>query len=156
MNPADPTTTLPGIQSAARSLKLELRVFEASAPKDFDGVFAEMVKARSDAVIVQADTLFVANPETIARLALKHRLASASAYSGFAEAGGLISYGPDRLEGYRRAAVFVDKLLKGAKPRDLPIQQPTKFERVINARTATALDLKIGQALLLRTDRVIE
>ena len=156
VNPADPPTTVRGMQSAARYLNLELRVFEAGNAKEFDRVFAEMAKARFDAVVVQSDTLFVVNAETINGLALKHRIASVSSYSEFAEAGGLISYGPDRLEGYRRAAVFVDKLLKGAKPGDLPIQQPAKFERVINARTAASLDLKIGQALLLRADRVIE
>jgi len=81
---------------------------------------------------------------------------SGASYSEFAEAGGLISYGPDRLEGYRRAALFVDKLLQGAKPGDLPIHQPTLFEWVINARTAGTLDLKIGRAVLFRADRVIE
>ena len=156
VNPAFPLTTLSEMQSSASSLKLELQIFEANTPKQFDAAFAEIVKARCDAVVVQADTLFAVNDLTIAQLALKHRLASASSYGEFAEAGGLISYGADRLEGYRRAAVFVDGLLKGMKPGDLPIYQPTRFEWVINAKTAGALNLKIGQALLLRADRVIE
>ena len=155
VNPADPLTILPAIQSAASSLRLELRIFEAAAPKQFDAAFAEIMKAHCDAVVVQADTLFAVNAAAVARLALKHRLASASSYVEFAEAGGLISYGPDRVEGYRLAALFVDKLLKGAKPGELPIRQPTRFERVINAKTAGALDLNIGQALRLRADRVI-
>lgn len=156
VNPADPPTTLPGMQSAGRSLKLELRLFEVGTPKQFDSVFMEIVKARSDAVVVQGDTLFAVNVETVARLALKHRLASASSLNEFADAGGLITYGPDRLEGYRRAAVFVDKLLKGAKPGDLPIEQPTKVARVINVKTAQALGLIIPQSLLLRADRLVE
>ena len=156
VNPADPPTTLPVMQSAGRSLKLELRLFEVGAPNQFDSVFVEIVKARSDAVVVQGDTLFAVNVQAIARLALKHRLASASSLNEFADAGGLITYGPDRLDGYRRAAAFVDKLLKGAKPGDLPIERPTKFERVINVKTANALGLTIPQSLLLRADRLIE
>jgi len=156
VNPADRPTTLPGMQSAARSLNLELRLFEVSAPGQFDGAFGEVAKARCDAVVVQGDTLFEVNLPAVARLALKHRLASASSISEFAEAGGLITYGPDRLQGYRRAAVFVDRLLKGAQPAELPIERPTKFERVINLRTAAALGLSIGQPLLLRADRLIE
>ena len=109
------------------------------------------MKARADAVVVQVDTLFAVNVQSIAQLALKHHLPSASSLTDFAVAGGLISYGPDdRLEGYRRAAVFVDKLLKGAKPGDLPIEQPTKFELVINMTTAKSLGIAVPQALQLR------
>jgi len=150
VNPADPPASLPAMQATARSLKFALPVFEAQTPKQFDSAFAEMVKARCDGVVVSGDTLFGVNVQTVARLALKHRLPSASSLSEFAEAGGLITYGSDRLEGYRRAAVFVDKLLKGAKPADLPIEQPSKFELVINTTTAKSLGLTIPQALQLR------
>jgi putative ABC transport system substrate-binding protein len=150
INPADRPTYLPAIQATARSFNLTLPVFEAQAPKQFDSAFAEMVKARCDAVVVQGDTLFGVNVQTVARLALKHRLPSASAINEFAEAGGLITFGPDRLEGYRRAAAFVDKLLKGAKPGDLPIEQPSKIELVINTTTAKSLGITIPQTLQLR------
>ena len=150
VNPADPPSSLPAMQTAARSLKFALSVFEARAPTQFDSAFAEIVRARCDAVIVNGDTLFGVNVRTIAQLALKHRLPSASDLGEFAEAGGLITYGPDRLEGYRRAAVFVDKLLKGAKPGDLPIEQASKFELVINTTTAKSLGVTIPQALQLR------
>jgi putative ABC transport system substrate-binding protein len=155
-NPADPPTTFPGMQSAAKALKLELRSFEAGTSKQFDGAFTEMVKAQSHAVVVQGDTLFAVNVESIARLALKHRLPSASSLNDFAEVGGLMTYGPDRLEGFRRAAFFADRLLKGAKPGDLPIERPTKFELVVNMKTAKALGVAIPQSLLLRADTVVE
>jgi len=141
VNPADPPRTFPGMQSAAKALKFELRLVEARGPELFETAFLGMVKAHNDAVLVQGDTLFAVNVQTIAGLALKYRLASASSLNDFADAGGLITYGPDRLEGFRRAAVFVDKLLKGARPHDLPIERPTKLERVINLKTAKALGL---------------
>jgi len=150
INPADRPTYLPAMQATAKSFKLTLPVFEARAPKQFDSAFAEMVKARCDALVVSGDTLFSVNVQTVAQLALKHRLPSASALSEFAEVGGLITYSPDRLEGYRRAAVFVDKILKGVRVADLPIEQPSKFELVINTTTAKSLGLTIPQALQLR------
>jgi putative ABC transport system substrate-binding protein len=150
VNPADRPTYLPAMQTTAKSFRLTLPVFEAGAPKQFDSAFAEMVKARCDAVLVSGDTLFAVNVQTVAELALKHGLPSASVLDDFAEVGGLITFGPDRLEGYRRAAVFVDKMLKGAKPGDLPIQQPSKFELIINTTTAKTLGVTIPQALQLR------
>ena len=155
-NPADPPTTYSAMESAVKGLQVELRRYEADAPNHFDAAFGQIVKAQSHAVVVQGDTLFGVNVRTIAQLALKHRLPSASSINEFAEAGGLIAYGPNRLEGFRRAAVFVDKLLKGAKPGDLPIERPTRFERVINMKTAKALGVSIPQSLLLRADTVIE
>ena len=150
VNPADPSVSLPAMQTTARSLRLALPVFEARTPNQFDGIFAEMAKARCDAVVVQGDTLFAVNVQTVAQFALTHRLPSASSLDDFAEVGGLITYGPDRLEGYRRGAVFVDKLLKGAKPGDLPIQQSSKFDLIINTITAKSLGLSIPQSLQLR------
>jgi putative tryptophan/tyrosine transport system substrate-binding protein len=149
-NPVDPTTNTPAMQSTATSLKFRLSVFEARAPGELVNVFAEISRARCDALLVQGDTMFGANARTVADLALRHRLASASAINEYAEAGGLISYGPDRLEGYRRGAGFVDKLLKGAKPGDLPIQQATEFEFFINMATAKSLGLTIPQTLQAR------
>jgi putative tryptophan/tyrosine transport system substrate-binding protein len=149
-NPADPTTNMPAMQSTAASLKFRLSVLEARAPGELVKVFAEIERARCDAVLVQGDTMFAANARAVADLALRHRLVSASAINEYADAGGLISYGPDRLEGYRRAAGFVDKLLKGAKPGDLPIQQATQFEFFINMATAKSLGLTIPQTLQTR------
>ena len=149
-NPADPTTNTPAMQSTAASLKSRLSVFEARAPGELVSVFAEIKRARCDAVLVQGDTMFAVNARAVAELALKHRLVSASAINEYADAGGVISYGPDRLEGYRHAAGFVDKLLKGAKPGDLPIQQATAFELSINMATAKLLGLTIPQALQTR------
>jgi putative ABC transport system substrate-binding protein len=149
-NPVNPTTNMSAMQSTATSLKSRLSVFEARASGDLVGVFAEMERARCDALLVQGDTMFAANVRTVAELALKRRLASASAINEYADAGGLITYGPDRLQGYRRAAVYVDKLLKGAKPVDLPIQQATEFELLINMATASALGLMIPSTLQTR------
>jgi len=149
-NPADPTTNTPAMQSTAASLGFRLSVFEARAPSEFVSVFAKIEKARCDAVLVQGDTMFAVNARTVAELALTHRLISASAINEYADAGGLISYGPDRLEGYRRAAVFVDKLLKGSRPGDLPVQQATEFDFFINMATAKSLGLTIPQTLQTR------
>jgi putative ABC transport system substrate-binding protein len=153
VNSADP----PGgtLQTAANALKVALRQFDVRGPSEFDSTFTALVQSRCDAVIVQADTMFDANGRAIADLAIKHRLPSAGNVD-FAEAGGLIGIGANRLEGHRRAAVYVDKILKGTNPGDLPIVQPTKFELVINLKTAKALGIKIPQALLLRVDEVIQ
>ena len=153
VNPADPVGR--ALHSAARSLNLDLSVFEVRAPEELDRVFAQIARAGCDAVVVQGDTMFDVNARAIARLALQYRLAAASAISDFAEAGGLISYGPDRLEGYRRAAFFVDKILKGARPADLPIEQATNFDLAINVATAKALGLTISPSLQLRA-RLVE
>ena len=138
------------MQRASGSLKFALSLFEVRAPGDLDRVFAQMIAARCDALFVQSDTMFTANVRPITRLALAHRLPSASAIYDFAEAGGLITYGVDRLEGYRRAAVFVDRLRKGAKPADLPIEQASRFELVVNMGTAKSLGLTIPQSLQSR------
>jgi len=150
VNPANPPTHLSAMQAAAASLKVGFNVFEAREPGDLDAVFARIVAARWDAVVVQGDTMFGVNVKSVTDLALRHRLASASALRNFAEAGGLLDYGPDRLEGYRRAPAFVDKLLKGAKPADLPTEQPTRFDLVINVATAKALGLAIPQSLAVQ------
>jgi putative ABC transport system substrate-binding protein len=124
-------------------------------PEEFDGAFASMVKERPCALVVQP----ILATKRVAELAMKHRLPSITTGSqgrAFPPFGGLAAYGPNELELYRRAGVYVDRILKGAKPADLPVEQPTKFELVINLKTAKALGLTIPPSLLLRADQVID
>ncbi len=124
---------------------------------EIEAAFSNMNRERTEALIVQP--LFSSNlgqGQRIAELALKNRLLSVSDGGSFAEAGGLLSYGPDQKPMFRRAATFVDKILKGAKPADLPVEQPTKFEFFINLKTTKALNLTIPQSVLYRADRVIK
>jgi ABC-type uncharacterized transport system substrate-binding protein len=144
------------IQLPARQLGLQLHSLEARSPNEFDNAFEDAVRARAGALAILADPVIVTNLKRIAGLAAKSRLPSIFNWSEFADAGGLVAYGPDRADLFRRAATFVDKILKGAKPGDLPIEQPTKFELVVNLKTAKALGLVIPQPFLMRTDRVIE
>jgi putative ABC transport system substrate-binding protein len=129
---------------------------EVSSVDKYEGAFREAIKARIAALAMMASSLAAANPKLIADLAAKHRLPAIYERGDFVASGGLMSYGPDRAESYRRAAVFVDKILKGAKPADLPVEQPRKFTLVINLKTAKALGLKIPAQLLMEADRVIE
>ena len=115
-----------------------------------------MTQGKAGAVIVARDGLFISQARQISELALKNRLLSISEQSEHAEAGGLMSYGVNQREQFRRAATYVDKILKGAKPADLPVEQPAKFELVINLKTAKALGLTIPQSFLLRADEVIQ
>jgi len=115
-----------------------------------------MKRARTDAVILGENTVFIADRQRIAGLAVTHRLPMMVAAKEYAQAGGLISYGTDYPDLFRRAATYVDKILKGAKPGDLPMEQPTKFELVINLKTAKALGLTIPPSLLLRADELIQ
>ncbi len=147
--------TFKAMESTAGSLKVELQKFEARGPSEFESAFSRMAKSRVDAVVVISDVLFNYNVAALADLAAKKRLPSAGV-QGFAEAGGLIGYGLNFPDMDRRAAYFVDKILKGAKPADLPVQQPTKFELVINLKTAKALGLTIPQTILIRADEIIQ
>ena len=125
--------------------------------EEIDGAFSAMIKERAGALIVQPLFSSVLGQGTrVAELAAKNRIPTISDGFQFAEAGGLMFYGPDPLAGYRRAATFVDKIFKGTKPGDLPVEQPTKFELVINGKTAKALGLTIPQSLLISADKVIE
>ncbi|MBI2466349.1 MAG: ABC transporter substrate-binding protein [Candidatus Rokubacteria bacterium] len=153
-NPAHPLA-VKAMELTAPSLGLELQQFGVRGLNDFDSVFPAMTKWRADAVAVLEDPMINSHHERIVGLAVKNRLPTIGSRE-LAEAGGLLGYGADFHELWRRAATFVDKILKGAKPADLPVEQPTKFELVINARTAKALGLTILPALLLRADRVIE
>jgi putative ABC transport system substrate-binding protein len=157
VNPDNPAfgPNLQAIRSAAKLLKLEIQPFEVRDATEFESAFLEMFKSRINALVLQDDTSFGANAKLIASLALKNRFPSVGRKT-FAEAGGLIGYGPDVRALDRRAAYFVDKILKGARPADLPIEQPTKFELIINGKTAKSLGLTIPHSLLISADKVIE
>jgi putative ABC transport system substrate-binding protein len=146
---------LPAMERTARSLKVGLQRFEVRRPDEFKDVFSAIAKQRVDAVALPEDDFLNANRSGIAELVAKQRLPSIGRKE-FAEAGGLIGYGVNFLDLYRQAATFVDKILRGAKPGDLPIEQPTKFELVINLKTAKALGLTIPQSVLARADEVIQ
>jgi ABC-type uncharacterized transport system substrate-binding protein len=141
---------------AARALKLTILPSEARAADDFEKVFAAMSKERPDGLVVPGGTLMRPNRKRIAGFALKSRLPSVSSSEEFVDAGGLMSYAADDADNYRRVAIYVDKILKGAKPADLPVEQPTKFELVINLKTAKQIELTIPQRVLGRADRVIK
>ena len=144
------------VNVAARSLGVQLQLLEARGPNEFDGAFAAMAKERVGALLVLSDAMLNSHRTRLADLAARSRLPAAYGVRESVEAGGLMSYGPSFLDLYRRAATYVDKILKGAKPADLPVEQPTKFELVINLKTAKALGLTIPQSVLLRADEVIQ
>jgi putative ABC transport system substrate-binding protein len=143
-------------QNAARALGMRLQSLEARGPSEIESAFAAMTTERAGAVIVLIDSTLIDHRTRIADLAARRRLPMVSGTIETAEAGGLIAYGPSVRDMFRRAAAHVDKILKGAKPADLPIEQPTKFDLVINLRTARALGLTIPQSVLLRADQVIQ
>jgi putative tryptophan/tyrosine transport system substrate-binding protein len=143
-------------QLPARELGLQLQSIEVRRPNDLDKALQEATKARAGALAVLTGTLFVANQKRIAELAAKSRLPSIFHLKEFVEFGGLIAYGPDRSDLYRRAATYVDKILKGAKPADLPVEQPMKFELVFNLKTAKQIGLAIPPNVLGRADRLIK
>ena len=156
-NPSNPSIrpALKMMEETARYLKVELQQIEARSPHDFDGALGAMAERRSQAFILADDPFLRSHVRTIAQLAAKRRLLSVGD-GEYAEAGGLLGYAVNRPEVFRRAAVLIDKILKGAKPRDLPFEQIDRLELVINLKTAKALGLTIPQTLLLRADRVIE
>jgi putative ABC transport system substrate-binding protein len=149
------TTALRALEAPAKSLNVRLQQFEVRGANDSADAFAAMPKNGVDAIVVLEDAVFVSNARMIADLAAKYRLPSAG-FDEYAQAGGLIGYGIDFLEMYRRAAVFVDKILKGSKPADIPIEQATKFVIMINMKTARALGLTVPPILIARADEVIE
>jgi putative ABC transport system substrate-binding protein len=143
-------------QLPARELGLQLYSMEVSSADKFEGAFKEAIKNGSAALAVASSAFFNSYQKRIADLAVKHRLPSIYVRREFVESGGLMSYGPDRTEPYRRVAAMVDKILKGAKPADLPVEQPTKFELLINLKTAKALGLTIPPVVLMRAEKVIK
>jgi putative tryptophan/tyrosine transport system substrate-binding protein len=144
------------VDNAAALLGMKVHRFGIREPKELASALATMVKERTDALIVRTDALLVAHYGEIARIAVQHRLPTIGGAELFVEAGGLLAYGANVVETYRHAAVYVDRILRGAKPADLPIEQPTKYVLAVNLKTAKALGLAIPQSLLLRADEVIQ
>jgi putative tryptophan/tyrosine transport system substrate-binding protein len=154
-NPAHPIV-IEKINGAAKAVRLNLKLLAVRTPDEFDSAFEAMVSAGAGAVLVVGDPLFTAYGGPLAQVALRNRLPSMHQLRQDVEMGGLMAYGPEQTDHWVRAADYVHKLLKGAKPGDLPVEQPTKFELVINLRTAKALGLTIPPTLLARADEVIE
>jgi putative ABC transport system substrate-binding protein len=154
--PKQASIRLETLQASAQKLGTTILPVLVRSPEEIDSGFDLMKRERAQGIIVSADALFVKQRLQITRLALTNKLPSIYANGEYVEAGGLMSYGQPLYEYYRQAAAYVDKILKGAKPADLPIEQPTKFELLINLNTAKALGLRIPSELLLRADRVIE
>ena len=157
-NPASATqpTSVSSVKTGAQSLGVSLQLLEVRAPNDFDGAFAAMAKNRTEALLVVADPLFGTHAARLAELVAKYRLPSIYATKGEFDPGGLIFYGSSIPQQVRQAAGYVDKILKGAKPGDLAVEQPTKVDLVINLKTAKVLGVTIPPSLLLRADQVIE
>ena len=157
-NPGNSTRPiyLENIQTAAKKIGMAIVQIDARTPEDIERGFALMLRERAEALIVMSDSFFSNQRTQIAKLAIKNRLPSVFPFREDALAGGLMSYGPSLADMFRRAATFVDKILKGAKPSELPFEQPTQFELVVNLRTAKALGIKFPQSILARADRMIE
>jgi ABC-type uncharacterized transport system substrate-binding protein len=156
-NPANPAAALaaPGAEVAAQRLGVQLHFVEARGPDTFDGAFAAMTQAHVGALLVMGDRLFVEHRRRLAELAVMSHLPTMHNIRPFVEAGGLMAYGPSPSDIRRRAAVYVDKILKGTKPADLPVEQPTTYELIINLKTAQALGLTIPPAVLFQATEVI-
>ena len=144
------------MQAAARALGIQLQSLELRAPSELDGAFQAASRGRAEALTVAPSRLTAFLRTRIVEFAAKSRLPVISGWREFAEAGALLTYGPNRGEGARRAAAYIDKILKGAKPADLPVEQPTRFELVVNLKTAKALGLTMPQSILIRADQVIQ
>ena len=142
-------------EAAAKRAGITVHSVPVRSPADIEPAFAAMVRGRAGALSIVPSPMFFSNRKRLADLAMKHRLPTTVGLREYVEAGGLVGYGADNSDLFRRAATFVDKILKGAKPADLPVEQPTKFELVINLKTAKALGLTIPQSLLLRADEII-
>jgi putative ABC transport system substrate-binding protein len=159
VNPANPALSEPfvrSLQAAAHRLGLELHVLNASIDRDFDKVFAELIELRAGALVIGPDVFFNSHIEQIAALAIRHGVPAIYQYRPFVEAGGLLSYGSDETETFHLVGVYAGRVLKGEKPADLPVQQSTKVELIVNLKTAKALGLTIPPALVARADEVIE
>jgi putative ABC transport system substrate-binding protein len=144
------------VEGAARALGIRLQRVEARRPEEFDGAFAAMARERAEALLVGDSATFLVNRTRIAELAVKARLPTMNNFRELAEAGGMLAYGVNMADFIGRSAVFVDRILKGAKSADLAVEQPTKFELVINLKTAKALGLTIPASVLARADEVIQ
>jgi ABC-type uncharacterized transport system substrate-binding protein len=158
LNPTNPDADFQreGVETAATAIGVKLRIFHANSEDDLDRAFAALVQERTDALLVGNDTFFVNQREQIVTLAARHGLPAIYTFRSFAEAGGLMSYSTSLVDVYRQVGFYVGRILKGEKPADLPVVQPTKFELVINLKTAKTLGVKISDNLLSLADEVIE
>ena len=159
-NPARKSPTvelgLRQVEIAARALAVQLQVLEARAADQFEAAFAAMARGRAEALLTSPDSMFWLHRRRLAELEIKYRLPTLHGLLEHADAGSLMAYGPDLADLFRRSAVYVDRILKGAKPADLPVEQPTKFDLVINARMARTLGVTVPPSLVLRADTVIQ
>ena len=158
VNPTNPNadTMSRSLQAAARTLGLQLQVLPASTEGEIDSAFETLAQSRAGGLVIGGDSFFNTRREQLAALALRHAVPSIYQERVFAEAGGLIGHGSNVMELYRQAGVYTGRIIKGAMPADLPVQQATKFELVINLKTAKALGLTIPHSILVRADEVIE
>jgi putative tryptophan/tyrosine transport system substrate-binding protein len=156
VNPKNSNTEPQDVQKAARIKGLQLQIVKAGAEGEFETAFTSLGAWHAGALVVSADPLFNNRREEIVALAARHRVPAIYEWREFAAAGGLISYGPSLTGMVRQAGAYVGRILAGAKPADLPVQQPAKFELVVNLNTAKALDLTVPQSILARADEVIE
>jgi putative tryptophan/tyrosine transport system substrate-binding protein len=157
-NPANPwhLGAVERIETAARTMGMRSQRVSVRGPSEFDAAFAAMSRDKANGVLNLSDPMTFTHRARLADLAVKHRLPTMNGVSGYTEAGGLASYWPNDAEMFRRAAAYVDRILRGSRPGDLPIEQPTKFELIINLKTAKVLGLKLPPSLLQRADQVIE
>jgi putative ABC transport system substrate-binding protein len=157
-NPANAATApaLKHVERAARTLGLQLQIISVRTATELTGAFDSMAKSRANGLIVLPDPMFLTQRKQIADLAAKHKLPAIYGIPEHAQDGGFMAYAASRTESFRRAATYVDKILKGAKPADLPVEQPTMFELIVNMKTAKALGLKIPNSIMVRADKVIE
>jgi len=144
------------VLQAARTLRLEVHVLNAGAEREFDGVFAKLDDLRASALIIGADVFFSSHSEKLATLAVRHAIPAVYTRREFATAGGLLAYGSDITESYRLVGIYTGRVLKGDKPADLPVQQATKVELIINLKAAKALGINVPLPILGRADEVIE
>ena len=158
LNPgnAGQAPVLKAVQTAAQKAGVRILPVEARNPQEIESAFSTMTRENANAVLVINDAVFTQQLRQIAELAIKNRLPAIGVQGQFAEVGGLMSYGPSSEDQYRRAATIVDKIFRGARPGDLPVEQPTKFALIVNGKTAKALGLTIPQSLLISADKVIE
>jgi putative ABC transport system substrate-binding protein len=156
-NPLEPSSAyLNEAQAAARALEVTLQTYRVQAPGEIEGAFTAMIQGRSEALLVLPHPTFVLHAQQIVALAAQSRLPAMYFQRAHVQAGGLLAYAPDRIAIWRRVGAYVDRIFKGANPGDLPVEQPTKFDLIINMKAAKALGLTIPQSLLMRADEVIE
>lgn len=158
VNPTSPIATaqFSELDEGARVIGVQLQIFKASRKEEFGAAFADIVRKHADAIVVAADPAFNDGRDQLVTLAARHAIPAVYEWRDFVDAGGLMSYGANLKDTYRQIGAYTARILKGAKPADLPVEQPTKFELVINLKTAKVLGLAIPQSILIRADEVIE